>query len=142
MPAFWLPNSVTETPQPPGRTLKPSVSVQPAGRLIALVWLPELTPKSVTGAPSSVTNTLIIAEAATFAPESPAFALLRFICIWTSNSRFSAGGFFFAALAIDCLPSESDCRAHRQLRRENDNCTRSGWHCRATSFSGGVKLLV
>ena len=57
---------------------------------MALVWFPALAPRSATGSPLSVTRTLMSAEAETLAPEPPAVALPRLICICTSNSRCGA----------------------------------------------------
>src|SRR5918995_223745 len=111
-PPPWFPNSVTVTPHPPGRTLNPSRRVQPVGRAVALVWSPALAPRSSTGSPSSVTRTLIKAEAATFAPESPAAALLRLILSCTSSSRCDAPGFFFP-LAMVSSPSPNAAPRYR-----------------------------
>jgi hypothetical protein len=64
-----------------GPHVEATPSDHPAGGMILPVPFPMLDPRSLTGAPSSVTSTLMSAEAATFAPEAPALALLVLICI-------------------------------------------------------------
>jgi len=75
-----------EISEPPGRTLNPPQNDHPVGSVIWLVPLPVVDPKSLTGAPSSVTSTLTSAELRTCAPARPFCALLLLICAWTNSS--------------------------------------------------------
>src|SRR5215813_7447524 len=101
---------MADTLQPPGATVT-FRSVQPAGRLMALPWMNTLPPRSETGSPLSVTRTLMTAEASALAPEPPAVALPRLICICTSSSPCGAWWVrLFAGWAMVRLRSPGSAR--------------------------------